>query len=169
MRALGGDRAGEMRITRFLRNARVSTGEMVAHAAAATAERCRGLHVLAVQDTTTLRDDGRRRSLALHATLAVEAEGGAVLGVLGAELLRREGGRKRSRGARPLADKESARWLRGAEAADALAGGTLRVTVVADREGDLYEAFARRPAGVELLVRATHDRALAAGGRLFAR
>lgn len=158
-----------MRITRFLRNPKVSTGEMAAHAAAATAARCRGLHVLAVQDTTTLRDDGDRRSLALHATLAVEAEGGAVLGLLGAELLRRAGGRKRSRNVRPIAAKESARWLRGAAAAGTLAGSALRVTVVADREGDIYDGFARRPAGVDLLVRATHDRALADGGRLFAR
>jgi hypothetical protein len=168
VRVLGGNRAGEMRITRFLRNDRVSVGEMVAQAAAATAVRLGGLHVLAVQDTTTLRDDGKDCSLALHATLAVEAEGGAVLGLLGAETLHRTGGQKRRRNSRPFAAKESARWLRGAEAAGAHGGAALRVTVVADREGDIYEAFARRPAGVDLLVRATHDRALAEGGRLFA-
>ena len=44
-----------------------------------------------------------------------------------------------------------------------------RITVVADREADIYAAFARRPARVELLIRAAHDRALADDGRLFAR
>jgi hypothetical protein len=40
--------------------------------------------------------------------------------------------------------------------------------VVADRESDIYEAFARRPVGVDLLVRAAQDRVLDDGGRLFA-
>jgi hypothetical protein len=40
--------------------------------------------------------------------------------------------------------------------------------VAADRESDLYEAFALRPDGVELLVRAAQDRGLEDGGKLFA-
>jgi hypothetical protein len=40
--------------------------------------------------------------------------------------------------------------------------------MVADRESDIYPLFARRPAGVELVVRAGKDRALAGGGKLFA-
>ena len=41
------------------------------------------------------------------------------------------------------------------------------LTVVADRESDIYGAFAGRPAGCDLLVRAAHDRALEDGGHLF--
>jgi hypothetical protein len=41
------------------------------------------------------------------------------------------------------------------------------VTVVADRESDIYSAFALRPASCDLLVRAAHDRALEDGGHLF--
>lgn len=37
-----------------------------------------------------------------------------------------------------------------------------------DREGDIYECFAFKPAGVEKLVRAAQDRSLEGGGRLFA-
>lgn len=43
------------------------------------------------------------------------------------------------------------------------------MTVVEDREGDIFECFADRPAGVEKLVRAGQDRRLAGGGSLFAR
>jgi hypothetical protein len=43
-----------------------------------------------------------------------------------------------------------------------------QITVVADRESDIFEAFARRPAEVDLLVRAAQDRSLEDGGRLFA-
>jgi hypothetical protein len=43
------------------------------------------------------------------------------------------------------------------------------VTVIADRESDIYEALAQALAGVEMLVRAAQDRALDDGGLLFAR
>jgi len=58
----------------------------------------------------------------------------------------------------------------GAGSASALIkAGAACVTVIEDREGDIYESFALKPAGVEMLVRAAQDRALAGGGRLFAK
>lgn len=168
VRALGGDRAGEIRLTRFLRNDKVSVDEIVATAGAATARRVEGLHVLAIQDTTTLRDDGGKRSICAHPTIAVDADSGALLGLVHAEILRREGGLKERRRSRAFKDKQSHRWLAAAEVAAGLRAGRARqVTVVSDREGDIYAAFARKPEGVELLVRAAHDRALSDGIRLF--
>ena len=42
------------------------------------------------------------------------------------------------------------------------------MTVVADREGDIFEMFACRPEGVEVLIRAAQDRMLSEGaGKLF--
>ncbi len=168
VRSLGGGRAGEIRVTRFLRNGKVSAAAIVAEAAARTAMRVAGRHVLAIHDTTSLRDDGGQHSIQAHPMIAVDAESGALLGLLHADFLRREGGKRESRKARGLDDKESRRWLDGAEAAAGLsAAGALGVTVVADRESDIYEAFALKPAGVELLIRAAQDRALAGGDRLF--
>src|SRR5690606_5569320 len=149
VRSLGGDRAGEMRLTRFLRNEKVTADEIVTEAAGATLSRIGGRHVLAIQDTTTLRDDGERRSMALHPTLAVDAEDGTVLGLLHGEVLHRQGGETRHRNRRSWSDKESARWGRGAEAAASLCEAALRVTVVADREADIYAMFATRPAAVD--------------------
>lgn len=167
MRRLGGDRAGEMRITRFLRNRRVSVAEMVGSAAERTAGRVGGRHILAIQDTTSLRDDGHGRSVNLHPTIAIEAATGALVGLVHAEVLRRDGGAGAIRG-RAFEDKQSRRWLSGAEeAAKLLAAGAACVTVIADREGDIYEEFAFRPAEVELLIRAAQDRRLADGRRLF--
>jgi hypothetical protein len=167
VRRLGGDRAGEMRITRFLRNRRVGTAEMVRRAAERTAGRVEGRHILAIQDTTSLRDDGHGRSLNLHPTIAVEAATGALLGLVHAEVLRRDGSAGPQQ-ERAFGDKQSRRWLSGAEEAARLrAAGAACVTVIADREGDIYEEFALRPAGVELLIRAAQDRRLADGGRLF--
>jgi Transposase DDE domain len=171
VRALGGDRAGEMRITRFLRHRRVSVGEMVATALARTAALVAGRQILAIQDTTSLRDDGKANSLVLHPTIAVDARDGALLGLVHADLLRRSGGQTAARRSRPVEAKQSRRWLDGTRAAAELAAtaGAARVTVIADREGDIYEEFACKPARVELLIRAGQDRRLAEsdGERLF--
>ena len=169
VRPLGGNRAGEVRLGRFLRNRRVSPGEMVATAGTRTAGLVTGRHVLAIQDTTSLRDDGDQHSLQLHPTIAVDAASGALLGLVHAVFLRRSGGKRAQRNNRPFAEKESRRWLDATIAAGQLAAaGAACVTVVADREGDVYEEFACRPAEVEVLIRAHHDRPLADGARLFA-
>jgi hypothetical protein len=146
VRRVGGNRAGEMRFTRFLRNPRVSPPEMVATARARTAKRVRGRHILAIQDTTTLRDDGRQCSLNLHAMIAVDAADGAPLGLVDAVFLDRAGGKKRLSAKRAFAEKESRRWLDATRtAAGLVAADAACVTVVADREGDIYEEFACRP------------------------
>ncbi len=168
VRRLGGDRAGEIGLTRFLRNPAVTSDEMVSSAARGTAGRCAGRHVLVIQDTTVVRSSGGGGDY-LHAAVAVDAADDAILGLVHAEHLSREAGRRGSRRQRPVSDKESARWLRGADRAAEVCSTAARVTVIADRESDIFEAFARRPAGTDLLVRAAHDRTLDEGGRLFAR
>ena len=168
VRTLGGNRKGEIRITRFLRNRQVNSPEMFATARARTARLVAGQHILAIGDTSTIRDDGTQHSLLVHPTVAVDALTGALYGLVHAEFLHRHGGKKASRKIRPFAEKESRRWLTGAEAAATLlTAGAACVTVVYDREGDIYEEFACKPAGVELLVRAAQDRRLADGRMLF--
>jgi len=168
VRALGGDRAGEIRLTRFLRNERVTSAEMFATAAQRTAGLVAGRHILAIQDTTTLRDDRKSKSVLLHPTIAVDALDGTLFGLVHAEVLCRQGGKKATRKQRPFAEKESRRWLTGAEMAATLRlSGAACVTVIADREGDIYEEFACKPADVELLIRAAQDRRLADGRMLF--
>jgi hypothetical protein len=115
VRRLGGNRAGEIRLTRLLRNASVTPEAMVAEAAARTAQRCAGLHVLAIQDTTVVRSEGGG-GLYLHATLAVDADSGAILGLTHTCLLSRTQGKKADRKSKPIAEKESQRWLEGLSA-----------------------------------------------------
>lgn len=165
---LGGDRAGEMRLRRFLENAAVDVAQMVCSAAMRTGQAALGRHVLAIQDTTVARSDrGGGGGLHLHAMIAVDADDGALLGLVEARYLERSAGKRAQRKALAYADKESARWQQAAQAAAVVCGGAARVTVIADRESDIYEAFALAPEGVELLVRAAQDRALEDGGRLF--
>lgn len=169
--ALGEDRAGEMRLFRFLHNKRVMPGEMVQTARARALARVAGRHVLAIQDTTSLRDRSNtsRCSLHLHPTIAVDAADGSLFGLVDAQFLKRTGGKRATTGAPPFQQKESRRWLDAATSAAGLAAaGAACVTVVADREADIHEAFALRPPevgppGVELIIRAQQDRTLADG------
>jgi len=167
VRRLGGDRAGEIRLTRFLRNAAVTTEEMVLTASARTAERCAGRRVLAIQDTTVVRSAGGG-GLYLHPVIVVDADEGAILGLAHAGFLSRTKGSKGSRKSKPVKDKESQRWLDGADHASRVCATAAQVTVVADRESDIFAAFASCPVGTDLLVRSAHDRSLEDGGHLFA-
>ena len=162
VRSLGGNRSGEMRITRFLHSGKVTTTEMLSTASARTCSRACGRHVLAIQDTTSVRVDEKGIGLSVHPLMAVEATSGFVLGLVDAFFLDRRGGERAIRKERTFEEKDSRRWLDGAESASKLwEAGAACVTVVEDREGDIYECFAFKPANVEKLVRAAQDRLLA--------
>lgn len=166
VRRLGRDRAGEMRLTRFLRNGSVTSQAMVEAAAQRLAERCRGRSILAIQDTTVVRSSGGG-GLYLHACIALDEEDGALLGLAQATFLDRTEGSKAGYRARAFDDKQSHRWLAGAEAAARACAGASSLTVVADREGDIYAVFAQCPVGTQMIVRAGGwDRALEDGRHL---
>ncbi|MFV0383366.1 IS4 family transposase [Paracoccus sp. (in: a-proteobacteria)] len=161
---MGGDRAGEIRFTRFLRNPAVSVDEIVATAFERTQDARKGRDVLAIQDTTVTQSSGGGGSF-LHAMIAVDAESGAVPGALDAQFMERTEGGKATRRSRAFENRQSMRWLEATQKAGQITGAA-RVTVVADREADMFGLFAHRPPHVQLLVRATHDRVLMDGGKL---
>lgn len=181
LRRIGETRAGEMAAHGFLSSPHVSVEAIVATAADRTAQSCAGRHVLAVQDTSEINFSGRsgkRRGFGpggdgetpgffLHPVIAVDVESEAVLGLVDAQIWTRGPGRAKARRDRVFEDKESARWRKGCEAAAEILNQAAAVTMVADRESDIYPLFARRPEGLHLIVRAAHDRALAEGGRVF--
>lgn len=156
-----------MRLTRLLRNPAVTIDEMLAQAGQRTSERCAGRDVLVIQDTTVLCSAGGGGDY-LHAVIALDAQDGTMLGLVDGGFLRRASGRKGLRRGMPIEEKESFRWLQGADQAASVCQAARRITVVSDREGDIYEAFALRPEGVDLLVRSAQDRSLGDGGQLFA-
>lgn len=181
VKRLGGDEAGEKAIGRFLRNERVSETALIAAAKAHVLARVAGRRVLAIQDTSEINFSQHERGKAsfgrggngvdpaffIHPVLVVDADSGVILGLLDVQLWERHGPAAQDAG-RTTDEKESRRWLAGAVAAASLhTAGATAVAVVADREGDLYPAFARRPGEVELLVRAQTERGLVDGGLLF--
>lgn len=168
-------RAREIQFTRFLRNDAVTA----ASAAERTAARARGRDVVVAQDTSELSLGGRRakangygpigkggalRGLLLHAALAVDAGHGGVIGLVDAKLWNRTGGKARKhRRLRQTAEKESQRWLDSTKRAAEVLSEAASITVVSDRESDIYEHFAFRPPTVHLIVRACQNRRIEAG------
>jgi hypothetical protein len=169
VRTLGGSRGNEMKLRRFLHNPSVTPDEMMETALAHTSTLVAGRHVLAIQDTTSLRDDGKQSGHYLHPTIAVDADDGTLFGVVAASFLLRTGKQKTHCNKRAFAEKESGRWLDATrEAAKLAVAGARCVTVVADRECDIYDEFALRPPATELLIRCHHNRSLANGTKLYA-
>lgn len=181
LRKLGGCRAGEVRFGRFLRNDRVTKEEMLSTTAAATGARVAGRKVLVIQDTSELNFSSHALSkqgfgtvgngvdigFFIHPQLVADALTGGIIGLAGASVINRLAGAATDRRKRKADDKASRRWLTGAQTASEVVAQAAEITVVADRESDIYDEFARRPANVHLLTRLAQDRALIGGGRLF--
>ena len=99
--------------------------------------------------------------------IAIDVETEAVLGLVDAAIWTRAQERVAARRSRTIEQKKLGRWLAGCEAAAQSLREAASVTMVADRESDIYLLFARKPVGLNLIVRAAQDRKLADGGRLF--
>ena len=182
LREIGGTRAGEIAAHRLLSCEDVEPAKVLAPHVARTVEACKGLRVVAVQDTSEINFDRSRRPVDglgpagnpgiygffVHPLVVVDAKDEALLGVGGAQIWTRDEKPTPMHNAIPFDQKESRRWQVGAEmAAEHLAPVAAQVVVVQDREGDIYPIFTRRPEAVDLVVRAAQDRALAGGGHLF--
>jgi hypothetical protein len=181
LRRLGETRAGEMAVHRFLSSPYVSVERIVETLAGRTAAACAGRRVLVVQDTTEVnfsgRDkkrrgfgpagDGKTSGYFIHPVIAVDVASEAVVGLVDAAIWTRAEEQSSRRRSRVSEAKESARWLAACRSAARSLSAAASLTMVADREGDIYALFAGKPAGLELIVRAAHNRNLAGGGRLF--
>jgi hypothetical protein len=182
LRRLGGDRRGEEAAGRFFDNPKVTVGKLIAGWSDRTGAACAGRHVLAIQDTSEVKfptTAQRRRGLGpvgkgnaygvlVHAMIAVDAASGSCLGLVGGDVWTRDGVNPIRHPQRPLAERESVRWLTTAQQAKPVLASAAMVTVVADREADIYASWATVPeANFHLLGRTMADRQLTDGGTLF--
>jgi hypothetical protein len=179
---LGKTRNQAIQFGRFLANPAVSLVEMLATAARQTNGRAAGRHVLAIMDTTDLRFPTHEASkrgfgrdandlcpgLFVHPVIAVDADSGGVIGLVDCSVINRTAGKVTDHKTRPADEKESRRWLHGAEIAGDRLDQAATITMVGDRECDIYDLFARRPANVHLLCRSGQARATGSGALLAA-
>lgn len=178
---VGGGRAGEVAMLHYLASPKTSVDEILAPDVALTANAARGRRIVAAQDTTEVNfagRDKRRKGLGpagdgetpgffIHSVIAVDAEEEAVIGPVSAQIWTRKSGKVTPRRGRVFEERESARWLKGADIAAEVLREAAQIIVVGDRESDIYPLFARVPEGVDFVVRAAQDRALVDGGTLF--
>ena len=129
---------------------------------------CDGLGVIGSNQT-----GAQSGGLHLHSTFVVSTEG-LPLGVLGAQCSAPTPRAKddlRPTSAIPIEDKKTFAWITGLRECNELAAELpdTRQVCVMDREADFYELFdeQRHHRGVELLVRAKHDRATSEVLNLF--
>ena len=156
--------------------------EMVNSLSGACARGCEGLsHVLCLQDTTEIvfshggrlslddKDFGYGTSekekfcIFAHPGLVVDAESGMPIGYGNMKIWNRDRSedrqKKQRRGKVKLEEKESYRWVETAEKTAASLPSGVRVTMVGDRENDVYSVMCRTLAcGCGFLVRSVHDR-----------
>jgi hypothetical protein len=162
---------------RFLDNSAVARDAVLAAHVAATRERVGGEPtILALQDTTALDFTAHpalegggplahpaQHGVWVHTVLAASLAG-SPLGLLEQQVWARDPattGKRHTRRQRPTAEKESQRWLDAQAITQAVVPDETHVVTVADREADIYDLFAlSRPPGSDLLIRATHNRAI---------
>jgi hypothetical protein len=182
VRKLSDNRAEKAKLLRFLINKKVTVGRMLARQRARIAEHVRGRHILAIQDTSEINYEAKRDrkrglgtvgngsdvGLFVHPLLLVDADTGHWLGLADVQVWRRVKKKAKNYKKQPIEAKESYRWLRGPHRASWGLSEAAMVTVIDDREGDIYEKWARLPKhGFHLLSRACRDRAVVGGGTLF--
>src|SRR6185437_14782270 len=178
-----GVRAREVQFNRFLGNVRVTTGRLIESWSEGTVAAAEGRHVLAIQDTSEINfattaqrrrglgeiGHGNTRGVLLHPMLAVDAESGSCLGLLSGEVWTRKGRRTVSHDQRDLSDKESQRWTATALAAKPLLAGAAMVTLLGDRESDIFALYANAAEqDCHVIARSMHDRKLADTTDLYA-
>lgn len=162
--------------SRIFGAAQMSGEKLLAGHVAQTGQRCREqAEVVVAQDTTDvnytthkgatglgpINGNADSRGLLLHTALALTTEG-VPLGLLSQEGWARDPatfGTAAQRRTRPVAEKESQKWLTGLQrVAEALPEGP-RVVLVQDREADVFAFLAApRPAHIELVVRVCQPR-----------
>ena len=172
LRAIGRNRAGEVAAHRFLSSPYVSAETVSGTLAARTAQQCKGRHIVVIQDTTEISfsgatgkhkgfgpaGNGKDPGFFILPVIAVDVAQEAVIGLVDINIWTRADKRVGDRCKRPLDDKESARWLNACKVSAKALDQCASLTMIADRESDIYELFCSLPDKLHLIVRAGQNR-----------
>ena len=170
---MAGDRANEVKFGRFFSNEKVTKEEMIENILNKTKPLVKDRHILAIQDTTELNYQSHKNRVTglgtvgngvdigffLHPMLAIDAKEETCLGLCGIHTWLRTEEAKENYPSQPIEEKESFRWLETSEKSKEILSEANLITVIADRESDIYEEWARIPdEKTHLLTRACRDR-----------
>jgi hypothetical protein len=186
LRRLGGTRAGEVKLGRWFSNERVTKEELADSITEKVKLSVKNKHILAIQDTTELNyqskidrieglgpvGNGATKGFYVHPMLAIDAAEGSCLGLASLKSWIRTENKKKTKGniyrKQRIEHKESYKWIEASNKAKEVLVQAKQITIIADRESDIYEEWCRIPdKKTHLLTRACQDRALSNDERLF--
>jgi hypothetical protein len=181
---LATNRAELVGASRFFDNDKVSVEALVQEATTRCQQNVAGLNLLAIPDTSEINYQrhagllphtdadlgpiGNNRDIGffLHPMLVLEEQNGFPLGFSHISLFNRgweqETKEERKYKQLPITEKESYRWLDSSFRTKAVLNQANRITIIADREADIYEEFVTVPDDrTHLLIRSLQNRCLA--------
>jgi hypothetical protein len=183
IKKLAGNRALQVAFSRFLSNSKTSIEEIQNSLAKKTNDNCINKdHVLCIQDTVEVNyanqpgrkfKFGKNRKIPIserqingfiaHPGLIIDANNNDILGLSSVKIWTRtdkelsENEKKK----RPIEEKESYKWIETAQQAKKNITNAKMLTIIGDRENDIYEFFDRIPdQRTHLIVRSTVNREL---------
>jgi hypothetical protein len=174
----------QMSFYRFFNNERVTEKALIGCMEDHCLKHCAGLkEAVLIEDTSEINLERHRNRITdreglgpvgngkdlgffCHPTIVTDPKNRAVIGAIDLHIWVREEGKerkaekeKRHSERKPLEEKESCRWAERAVVARERLSGVPVVTVVQDREGDIYESYAiLKEHDVNWVIRANHDR-----------
>lgn len=182
-----GNHADRVAAYRLINNPRLAMDDVISCLSSDCSASCEGLsHVLCLQDTTEIvfSHEGRlslddkdfgygtnereKFCIFAHPGMVLDASSRMPVGFGHMKVWSRDRSEERRktlrRGRLKLEDKESFRWLETAEKTASSLPGGVRVTMVGDRENDVYAVMCKTLAcGCDFLVRSMHDRPVDCG------
>lgn len=176
-------RADYVGACRFFNNPKVRLEDLIQIGVTPSEQAVHGQDVLCIQDTSEIElthNSGKYRisdphlgpltketmcGFLLHPSLVLDAASGFPLALADIYLWNRKFGKQdkheRRYASLPIEQKESFRWLQRAGVAKEQLARARQITIIADREADIYEEFASLPdQKTHLLIRSKSDRLL---------
>lgn len=183
LRQLGGNRAGEMKLGRWLSNEHVTVSELVENITSKSVASTLGRHILGIQDSTEINyqahvgrvtgglgsvGNGKDIGFFMHPMLLLDAELGTCQGLGAIKTWVRTAKARADYPKQVIEEKESFRWLETAEQTKSNLPGVAKLTIIADRESDIYEEWDRIPdQKTYMITRCCRDRKLVTGMMLY--
>jgi hypothetical protein len=176
---------------RFLSNKQVKERILIKTVKEKSAYLSEGRNVLVLQDTTEINLNHHRNRLHInkgvgltgnnydrgfffHCSLVLDADTQMMLGFSDVQLWHRLENKpskhQRDYKKLPISKKESNKWIRASRESKKHLSKAASITIVEDREGDIFEQFAIIPDHrTHLIIRSRENRKLSDGGKLFER
>lgn len=187
--AISGKESEQKASYRFLSNKQVKEATLIKTVKEKSEFLCEGREVLVLQDTTEINMNNHRKRLQvnkgvgltgnnydrgffLHCSLVLDANTLMMLGFSDVQLWHRSENKlnKQQRDYKklPITKKESNKWLKASNESKKHLSKAHSITIVEDREGDIFEQFATIPdSRTHLIIRSRDNRKLSDGSKLF--